>query len=118
MNMNPITALSDLLGKLVVEHGSAVITEKNLAFLRDQLMTAEKEITTLTDRLEESETQNNALKTENEALRNENINLKQHITGIENNSDPPGDPCPYCRQPKGQLTELKPHPITGTWASR
>jgi len=46
--MNPITALTDLLGKLVIEHGSAVITEKNLAYLRDQLVAAEKEINRLT----------------------------------------------------------------------
>ncbi len=83
MKLNPITALSELLGKLVIEHGSAVITEKNLAFLRDQLTAAEKEITALTNGLEESETENKALTTENHNLKDENLQLKQKIKAYE-----------------------------------
>lgn len=72
MKLNPITALSDLLGKLVVEHGSAVITEKNLAYLRDQLTAAEKEIDRLT-------TDNENLKAKTENLTTENEQLKKQI---------------------------------------
>lgn len=79
MKLNPITALSESLSKLVVEHGSAIITEKNLAFLRDQLTAAEKEITALTIRLEKSESENQDFKAQLQNLKNENKELKNKI---------------------------------------
>jgi len=79
MKLNPITALSDLLGKLVIEHGSAVITEKNLAFLRDQMAATEKEIARLTVSLEKSESKHQTLKTQFQNLKNENKGLKKKI---------------------------------------
>ncbi|MCX5718038.1 MAG: hypothetical protein NTW44_07035 [Nitrospirae bacterium] len=79
MKLNPITALSDSLSKLVVEHGSAIITEKNLAFLRDQLTAAEKEISALTIRLEKSESENQDFKTQLQNLKKENQELKNKI---------------------------------------
>jgi len=85
MKLNPITALSGFLEKLVIEHGSAVITEKNLAFLRDQLAVMEKEIAKLTVRLEKSEAKNQTLKTENKNLKRENADLK---TKIQRNEKP------------------------------
>ena len=76
MKLNPITALSDLIGKLVVEHGSAVITEKNLIYLRDQLTAAEKEITRLA-------TDNENLKAKVEYLTAENGQLTKKIQTYE-----------------------------------
>lgn len=79
MKLNPITALSDSLSKLVIEHGSAVITEKNLAFLRDQLAAAEKEISVLTTALEKCKTEKQNLKTQLQNSKNENKGLKKKI---------------------------------------
>ena len=75
MGLNPITALTDSLSKLVIEHGSAVITEKNLAFLRDQLASAEKEKAKLTLKLENFETKYQAFKMQFQNLKNENKRL-------------------------------------------
>jgi predicted RNase H-like nuclease (RuvC/YqgF family) len=43
MKSDPIKALSDVLGKLVVEHGSAVIQEKHISLLKEQFSILERE---------------------------------------------------------------------------
>ena len=72
MKNNPITALSDLFGKLIIEHGSAVIQEKHIALLKEQFSLLEKE--------------NTSLKAENNELKNEIINLKKKINLYEKSS--------------------------------
>lgn len=62
MKLNPLHKLSDLFSKLVVEHGSAIITEKHLALFKDQLTLAEKEIKKLTSALEDCQAENNKLR--------------------------------------------------------
>ena len=42
MNLNPITALSEQLEKLINEHGSAAILRDHLAMFKDQVMILEK----------------------------------------------------------------------------
>ncbi len=69
---NPITALSDLFGKLVIEHGSAVIQEKHIALFKDELAI-------LTQKFSLLEAENETLKTENQNLKNENNELKKKI---------------------------------------
>lgn len=83
MKLNPITVLSDLFSKLVIEHGSAVIQEKHIALLKEQFAILERENTRLTASLEKSETKNQILKTENQALKKENIQLKKKIETYE-----------------------------------
>ena len=77
--MNPITKLSDLFEKLVIEHGSAVIQEKHIAFLKEQFSMLEKENAELRARKQ-------VLETENENLKNENINLRKKIQDYEKSS--------------------------------
>lgn len=83
MKLNPITALSALLSKLVVEHGSAIITEKNLAFLRDQLAATEKEIARLTTAIEKYKAEKQNFKTQFQNLKNENKRLTKKIQTYE-----------------------------------
>lgn len=85
MKSNPIAALSDLFGKLVVEHGSAVVQEKHIALLKEQFAILERENTKLNVRLEKSESKNQILKTENKNLKKENIQLKKKIDSIQSN---------------------------------
>lgn len=83
MKSNPITALSNLFGKLVIEHGSAVIQEKHIALLKEQFTILERENTKLTVSLEKSVSKNQILITENQALKKENIQLKKKIETYE-----------------------------------
>jgi predicted transcriptional regulator len=85
MKSNPITALSDLFGKLVVEHGSAVVQEKHIALLKEQFAILERENTKLNTRLEKSESEKQILKTENKNFKKENIQLKKKIESIQSN---------------------------------
>ena len=77
--MNPITKLSDLFEKLVIEHGSAVIQEKHIALLKEQFSMLEKENAELRARKQ-------VLETENENFKNENINLRKKIQDYEKSS--------------------------------
>jgi protein-arginine kinase activator protein McsA len=47
MSLNPITALSEQLQKLINEHGSAAILRDHLALFKDQVLLLEKENTRL-----------------------------------------------------------------------
>lgn len=69
---NPITALSDLFSKLVIEHGSAVIQEKHIALFKDELAI-------LKDKFAILAAENQQLKTENQNLKTENTQLKKKI---------------------------------------
>ena len=83
MKSNPIKALSDLLGKLVVEHGSAVIQEKHISLLKEQFSILERENSKLLADKTELQSKNQVLETENEALKKENIQLKKRIQSEE-----------------------------------
>lgn len=76
MNLNPITALSDQLQKLINEHGSAAILRDHLALFKDQVLLLEKKMTlsesenaVLKRKLEESESKINQLTKDKEELR-------------------------------------------------
>jgi len=76
MNLNPITALSDQLQKLINEHGSAAILRDHLALFKDQVLLLEKKATlsesenaVLKRKLEDSESKINQLTKDNEELR-------------------------------------------------
>ncbi len=69
MTLNPITALSDQLQKLITEHGSAAILREHLALFKDQVIDLEKKLTI-------SESESAVLKTENEKLKSEVANLR------------------------------------------
>lgn len=83
MKTNPITAISDLLNKLVIEHGSAVIQEKHIALLKEQATILEKKTVSLESEIMTLKEENTELKTLNQNLRNENIDLKQKVQGYE-----------------------------------
>jgi predicted RNase H-like nuclease (RuvC/YqgF family) len=69
MKSDPIKALSDVLGKLVVEHGSATVQEKHISLLKEQFSILERE--------------NSKLLKENEALKKEIMQLKKIIQSDE-----------------------------------
>ncbi len=77
MESNPIKALSDLLGKLVIEHGSAVIQEKQVSLLKEQFSILERENSKLLAEKAELQSENQVLETENEALKKEIMQLKK-----------------------------------------
>lgn len=94
---NPITALSDLFNKLIIEHGSAVIQEKQIALFKDELAILGRKLADSDIRIEKLETENQNLKTENEQLKKtdeipSHDNLLSEFTFI----NPPG----YYKHPK------------------
>lgn len=99
MAINPLTALFNPLERLINEHGSATILRDHVALFKDQLAILKEKFS--------------ILESENETLKAENENLKTQIEEIMRDKNIEGDLCPYCRQPRGQLMELKPHKIFG-----
>lgn len=79
MDTNPVKKLSSLFEKLIIEHGSAVVQEKHIALLKEQLSIFDREYSKLMAK-------NKSLETENKALKNENINLKKKIDFYEKSS--------------------------------
>lgn len=106
MKKNLLMALFDPLERLITEHGSAAIQEKHIALLTCELAILKDKFLLLA-------TENETLEAENKALKAENMHLKTQIAKIEEQNDPEGDPCPYCRQPKGRLMDIKTDPVFG-----
>lgn len=76
MAINPITALSDQLQKLINEHGSATILRDHLALFKDQVVLLEKKAISLEsenldlkDKLEKTKQELEKLKKDNEKLK-------------------------------------------------
>ena len=74
MNLNPITALSGQLQKLITEHGSASILRDHLALFKDQVMVLEKKAGVL-------ESENAILKAENDELKKKIQKYEKPIYG-------------------------------------
>ena len=91
---NPITALSDLFSKLVIEHGSAVIQAKQIALFKDELAILGKKLTESNSRIEKLKTENQNLKTKTEQL----YEIAYHNNFLQESTfvDPPG----YFTHPK------------------
>jgi uncharacterized protein with PIN domain len=106
MNLNPITALSEQLQKLITEHGSSTILRDHLALFKDQVVLLEKKSALL-------ETENTMLKAENEKLKLENQQLKIQIQQNKEKNQVKGDLCPYCQERTGKLIDIRPHKIFG-----
>ncbi len=83
MALNPITALLERLEKLVIEHGSAAIQEKHIAFLREELMILDKKFLVLESENKILKTENEALKFQNQGLATDNDKLRQKIQEYE-----------------------------------
>lgn len=68
MSLNPITALSEQLQKLINEHGSAAILRDHLALFKDQVVLLEKENARLVSGNSELTTKETVLRGEKEIL--------------------------------------------------
>jgi len=77
-SLNPFQAIE----KLIVEHGSSVVQEKHIAFLREQLSAIKEERSLLLKQLSDSGA-------DNKILRSENENLNQKIKEYEKPNDLP-----------------------------
>jgi len=91
---NPITTLSDLFSKLVIEHGSAVIQTKQISLFKDELAILKGKFLIL-------ETENTNLKTKNQNLKTKAEQLYKiayHNNFLQESTfiDPPG----YYTHPK------------------
>lgn len=73
--------LLDLFNQWIIERGSAIVQEKHLAYLRDILVNADREITALRSEVTALRSENAVLRSEITVLKNENAALK-----TENNS--------------------------------
>lgn len=71
--------LLDLFDKLISERGSALVQEKHIALIREQLLAADKKIASLNDELVRLTGENSTLKTENIALQNKQLELNATI---------------------------------------
>lgn len=87
MILNPITALSEQLQKLITEHGSATILRDHLALFKDQVVILEKKATLLESENAGLKTENRKLKTKIQQLTEENDKLRQKIQKYEHPHD-------------------------------
>lgn len=71
--------LLEPLEKLITEHGSAVIQEKHIALLREQLSILKDQLAILDKKLTMLESENEKLKSQGQALAEENDKLRQKI---------------------------------------
>lgn len=94
MNINPIEVAKDILNL-----GTTAGVKKDVI----DLQAAKLRI--LTDELSEARTRISALEIENRQLRSQLDNFQP--------VQQPGDLCPYCRRPTGQLEDIKPHRYLG-----
>ena len=86
MNLNPITALSDQLQKLINEHGSAAILRDHLAMFKDQVVILEKKAALLESENSVLKAENEKLKSEAQELKKDNGELRSKIKEYENTS--------------------------------
>ncbi len=86
MSMNPITALSEQLQKLINEHGSAAILRDHLALFKDQVVALEKELVVLTKKNAVLESENSTLKAKTDNLQKGNEELRSKIQKYDQRS--------------------------------
>jgi len=98
-----ITALFDPIEKLITEHGSAVIQEKHIAFLREQLSVLKEKFSVL-------ESENETFKTENHNLITNIEHLKKQINEFHKRPPRKEYVCPRCHEPVFKLIKQLPHP--------
>lgn len=84
MTLNPITALSEQLQKLINERGSAAILRDHLALFKDQVVILEKKATLLESENAILKTENAELKAKTEQLTKDNDELKKKIQIYDN----------------------------------
>ena len=84
MTLNPITALSEQLQKLINERGSAAILRDHLALFKDQVVIPEKKATLLESENAILKTENAELKAKTEQLTKDNDELKKKIQIYDN----------------------------------
>jgi regulator of replication initiation timing len=89
MTLNPITALSEQLQKLINERGSTAILRDHLALFRDQVVILEKKATLLVSENTILKTENTELKTKIEQLTKDNDELKKKIQHCNTPDDNP-----------------------------
>jgi hypothetical protein len=92
--MNPLDIAKD-----IINLGSTAGLKKDVA----DLQAAKLRI--LTDELSQARTRISALEIENRQLRSQ----LQDFQPVQQ----PGDLCPYCRRPTGELKDIKPHMYLG-----
>ena len=76
------------------------------AVLRERLAGTEAKMATL-------EKENEDLQAKVDVLETENGQLRLQLHEVQKQQQVDGDVCPYCRQPKGQLLNLRPDPTFG-----
>ena len=79
MKLNPITALSEQLQKLINEHGSAAILRDHLSLFKDQVLLLEKENVKLKSENIILASKIEILESKNEKFSKENDELRQKI---------------------------------------
>ena len=72
---NPITALSNQIHKLIIEHGSSSILRDHLSMFKDQVVILEKQFDSLSSDNETLKSEKQRLGQENQELRSE---IEQH----------------------------------------
>ncbi|MBW2608534.1 MAG: hypothetical protein JRD05_12980 [Deltaproteobacteria bacterium] len=110
---NPMAALSDLFSKLIIEHGSAVIQEKQIALFKDELTILSTKFADSNSRIEKLESENQNLKAEREKLT-KRIQIYEHenkpffhnnLLWLPNDEHPY---CPTCHDSKNKLIHMLP----------
>lgn len=79
MTLNPITALSEQLQKLINEHGSAAILRDHLALFKDQVVILEKKAALLVSENTILKAENTELKAKVNQLTKDNEELRNKI---------------------------------------
>lgn len=80
---NPLKTLRDLFENLIVEHGSAVIQERHISFLKTQFAILEKKIIEFEAKIRTLETKIQELETEKQRLQENNAEKDRKIQMLE-----------------------------------
>lgn len=111
MGLNPITALSEQLQKLINEHGSAAILRDHLALFKDQVALLEKKATALESEHIVLKGENQKLKLDLEISQKDNEELRSKIQedekSFQNNLRPTLNIDEFTIQPEGFYTHPK-----------
>lgn len=86
MTLNPITAMSEQIQKLITEHGSATILRDHLALIKDQVVALEKKVQQLEFEKQGLMAENHRLEVQITDLKKEKDALNQNLSESEDYS--------------------------------
>jgi hypothetical protein len=99
MSLNPFA----LFDKLIVEHGSSMITKQHLEFLRNGYIILEKKVAEAKEQI----------RSQAEYIQSLEKQCKESQAQLAKYIEPPHGVCPYCQSPNVKLVDISMYPDFG-----